>query len=178
LSDPGAPGVDEIAAARNKPIDRQVFNGIGPSPITTAVQPAKGGAAKSGATVGGAVMGKNPESAAANASVPAPSAAGSTVWVKGRTYVAVQHFQESRDDAVRAQQFLKDNGIETEVVEIGKRGKFTLIATRGFDKDNPAQQAALDQYWKRIQSIGQAYSKAGGRYKLEGQLMTLVRDQW
>ncbi|HEY3246646.1 MAG TPA: hypothetical protein VGM03_25145 [Phycisphaerae bacterium] len=165
--------IDEIDAARNKPIDRSVFNGIGSSPVATSESTPKASAARPTTVTPPAKSSEAPTNPLA-----APASGTVSGWVKGRTYVAVQHFQESRDDAVRAQQFLKDKGIESEVVELGKRGKFTLIATRGFDQDDAAQKAALDQYWKKIQSIGQGYWKAGGRYKLDGQLMTLNKDQW
>ncbi len=156
---------DEIDAARARQVNPDVFQGVGRSPITFA--PADGAAAAA-----------KDDPAEPLVASRRTEQTGGPIWIKGNTYIAVQHFQEARDDALKAQRFLKDNGIETDIVEIGKRGKFSLMTTKGFNTDDPTQKALLDQYWKRIQQIGQAYWKSGGRYKLEGQVMSLTRDQW
>ena len=152
--------VDEIELARSSRPAEGLFEGIGTSPIV--------GRSKA-------------EPVAALAAAPTPRTAGRTVqtpWVKGHTYVVVQSFRgDARQDAIRAQEFLAQHGIETGVFGSGARG-FRLIAANGFNRKDAAQRKLADRFLKKVRNIGKAYFKAGGRYKLEGYFATLKSDTW
>jgi hypothetical protein len=99
-------------------------------------------------------------------------------WVKGLTYVVVQSFRsDALEDAQNAQAFLKQQGIEAEIIANANK-PIRLIATQGFDHKDKTQWESAGRFLKRIRTIGNAYPKVGGRYKLEGYLATLRKDSW
>lgn len=158
--------LDEIAQARqSEPIDG-LFDGLGESPVTRV-----------------AAAQQEPEVEPQESSPPEPTALtavrkSATTWVKGNTYVVVQSFRgDAGQDAVQAQEYLAQHGIETEIIGSSQRG-FRLIATQGFNCKDATQQKLAERYITKIGTIGQAYFKSGGRYKLEGYFATLTRDTW
>ncbi|GJM24978.1 MAG: hypothetical protein DHS20C16_13930 [Phycisphaerae bacterium] len=116
-----------------------------------------------------------PPSSAAPSSANARSGA---TWVKGLTYVVVQSFRsDALEDAKKAQAFLGQQGIDSEIIAKSKK-PIRLIATKGFDHKNKTQNDLSKRYLKRIRTIGKSYSKVGGRYKLEGYLARLTKESW
>ena len=98
--------------------------------------------------------------------------------MKGHTYLVVQSFRgNARDDAVAAQEYLARHNIESEIFGGRDRG-FRLIATSGFNRKDATQRKLSDRFRRKVQSIGSAYSKSGGRYKLEGYFATLTSNSW
>lgn len=99
-------------------------------------------------------------------------------WQRDLTYIVVQNFGgNARQDAVAAQEYLAENGVDAEVVGGPDRG-FRLIATRGFDWTNPAERKDCESFQRKIHSIGRTYYKNGGRYRLKGYVQTLKADSW
>ncbi|MCB9850940.1 MAG: hypothetical protein H6817_09590 [Phycisphaerales bacterium] len=158
--------VDDIERARrSRPIEN-LFAGIGASPV----------ASQSSKPV--AVPQAAPRSTLPLTAMRSDRSAGQTPWVKGHTYLVVQSFLGSaRDDAVAAQEYLARHNVESEIFGGSDRG-FRLIATSGFNRKDPTQRKLSDQFRSKVQSIGEAYSKTGGRYKLEGYFATLTADSW
>jgi len=153
--------IDEIAEARQSTPVANLFEGVGTSPVSVP---------------------SNEEFAAprlqAERSVAASPPAKSTGWTKGLTYVVVQNFRgDAHDDAVQARAYLAQHGIDTKIVGRPGRG-FRLISARGFDRSKPVVRRESDRFKTRIRSLGAAYHKAGGRYKLEGYFATLTSDSW
>jgi hypothetical protein len=152
---------DEIARARESEPVRDLFEGVGETPVSE----------------GAATLAATPlESVRAEA--PAAGRAREPVWVNGNTYVVVQSFRGSaRDDAVQAREYLAQHGIESEIIGRSSTG-YRLIATKGFNRSDATQRKLADHFLERIRSIGKAYFDAGGRYKLEGYFATLKSDSW
>ena len=152
---------DEIARARQSEPVRDLFEGIGETPVHA----------------GPPTLAASRPQPAANRSAEAP-AQNETVWVKGNTYVVVQSFRGSaREDAVNAKAFLAQHGIESEIFGRPDTG-YRLIATNGFNRSDATQRKLADRFLQRIRSVGTAYFDAGGRYKLEGYFATLTSDSW
>jgi hypothetical protein len=159
---------DALEAARQqKPTRDDLFEGVGTSPLLSAAE-------------------SKPERQSESAKPPeptrteSPSPASPEGWVKGLTYVCVQGFMSgARDDAVKAQEHLRQNGVETAIVDRGSgTWRYQLTTRRGFDWDDPAQKKAGEQYLARIREIGDRYYESGGRYRLEGYPIKLTRDRW
>ncbi|HRX84523.1 MAG TPA: hypothetical protein P5572_05835 [Phycisphaerae bacterium] len=154
--------VDDIERARRSQPIEDLFSGIGASPVA----------------------GEADRSAARTVAAPRVSLtatrtpATTTPWVTGYTYVVVQVFRgDAREDAVKAQEYLGQNDIQSEIFGSSTRG-FRLIATQGFNRDDATQRTLADRFIKKVRTLGSAYFKSGGRYKLEGFFATLTSDAW
>ncbi|NOX59358.1 MAG: hypothetical protein GXP29_10940 [Planctomycetes bacterium] len=185
-------GVDnDIATARESQPVENLFAGIGPSPVTS---PAKAKTQKRGSAAqrrdAGRTQRRSPKSSTGSAKKPVSliakqpkshasrQAKSRVTWVKGLTYVVVQSFRsDAAKDAEKARAFLAKQGVDSEIVARANR-PIWLIATQGFNRKNKTQRDLADRFLKRIRTIGKAYSKAGGRYKLEGYLATLKKESW
>ena len=100
-------------------------------------------------------------------------------WVSGFNYLVVQGFRaEAKADALSAQAFLADNGIETELVESEGARKWQLITKRGFDFSNPAQKQVSIEFQSTVRQLGKVYVSSGGRYALEGYYRKLTGSHW
>jgi len=153
--------VDEIERARRSQPVEGLFAGIGVSPVAAA----------------------EPEKPAARVA-PAPRVSltatrtAPATWIKGNTYVVVQVFRgDAREDAVKAQEFLGRNDIDAEIFGSSERG-YRLIATQGFNREDATQRQLSDRFLNKVRTIGAAYFKSGGRYKMEGFFATLTSDSW
>lgn len=154
---------DEIAQARQSaPIDG-LFDDLASSPVAQG-QPE---APPAGAPP-----------ARSNTSLTAVTRTSGPTWVQGNTYVVVQIFRgdEATGDAEKARQFLADNGIDTAIV--GRGREVRLIATQGFNFKDETQKVLAERFLNRLRAVGEAYYKAGGRYKLEGYYATLTASTW
>lgn len=98
-----------------------------------------------------------------------------TGWIKGLNYVWIETFI-THDDAIRAREYLVANDIDSMAIE--KSGKWRLYTLQGFDYRIPEEKAECEDLVSRIKQIGQAYLKAGGRYRFDCQPMKLTRDRW
>jgi hypothetical protein len=163
---------DEIDAARQRPPKTGLFDGVGRSPVSAPgvfpgpddVRDADTSSEAQDTQQSGQQLAASPEAG------PRPA------WKVGRTYVVVQEFQRgARDDAIRAQNFLRENGVETVLQPSSGRG-YRLVTIKGFDRDQPDARARADQYLRRLRTIGERYFKAGGRYKLQGYFMTYTGE--
>lgn len=147
--------MDDIQSARAGTPVEGLFEGVGTSPIGP-------GAAKP-----------------ASWTEPATGAGGEATWVSGYTYVVVQDFRAgAAADVEQAQRYLHDDGIETAIVELAGDWRYRLIATQGFNRDDPVQRKLADEFLARVRQTGQTYFEAGGRYRLEGYLKKLTADHW
>ena len=99
-------------------------------------------------------------------------------WVRGHTYVLVQEFSAGREaDAESAKAFLSQHGVDTEAIH-RRGGSVQLITTKGFNRNESAQQQMADEFLRKIHAIGANYYASGGGYKLEGYFKKLTNDQW
>ncbi len=99
-------------------------------------------------------------------------------WVRGHTYTVAQEFSAGRDaDAERAMAFLSQHGVDTAMVRLSG-GSVQLITTKGFNRNESAQQQMADEFLRKIHTIGANYYASGGGYKLEGYFKKLTNDQW
>ncbi len=148
---------DDIQAGRAELPTDGLFDGVGASPVTYGSDsPTRASTAPQWADDGGGVP-----------------------WVTGYTYIVVQDFRaDAREDALTAQQYLRDNGVEAELIELGGDWKYRLIAAQGFNRDDPVQREQADRFLSQVRSLGEAYFKAGGRYRLEGYFKKLTAETW
>ena len=167
-------GVDETERIRRGPPRTGLFEGIGGSPVaadtdeTDAVAPTAPAKPEKTATP------PPPPPKAREATAP-----GKATWVSGLTYIVVQDFhQDARDDALGAQGYLRQHGIETSLDEASGTWRYQLITHKGFNREDRAQTLEADQFLNRLRQIGAAYYKAGGRYKLEGYFKKRTDDHW
>jgi len=162
----GAEGgsLDEMDRVRQGPTQPNVTQGLGPSPLVpeeTPVAPTK----------------VAPPSTTLTSRDDAARRTPSGGWTAGLTYIVVQNFAGSaRDDALRAQAYLRQLGIETSVEFSGHR--YLLVAPEGFNWDDPADRERYDRHLRRIQAAGREYYKGGGQYRLEGYPKKLTQDHW
>jgi hypothetical protein len=155
--------VDDIERARRSQPVEDLFAGIDASPIAGA------DAEKPAARVLAAPR------VSLTATRPQPAAGA---WITGHTYVVVQVFRgDAREDAVRAQEFLARNDIASEIFGSSTRG-FRLIAAQGFNREDETQRKLADRFLNKVRTLGEAYFKSGGRYKLEGFFATLTSEAW
>ncbi len=144
---------DETDEARRAAPTRNLFDGIGSDPTA-------------------AVAGQSGEPSARG---PAAAVAGNYVahdlpWVSGHNYIVVQDFKsDARSDAIRAREFLEENGVRTAIVELERSEtyKYRLITVSGFNLDDAAQRKLADECLDKVRRIGQAYSEGGGRYDFQ-----------
>jgi hypothetical protein len=165
---------DDIQTARMQPVTEGLFDQIGPSPLV----PAGGGeeAQPAAARAAGGETGKPTPVAAAPTSLDSAEPGG---WIKGHTYVCVQEFEPGAlGDARRAQEFLRQNRIETALVNRAGTRNYWLVTRQGFDCNDPSQKQLAEDYRERIRQLGERYFRSGGRYRLEGYLAKLTRDTW
>ena len=141
--------LDEIEQARRTTPTRNLFDGIGDDP-TAAVADLSG-----------------------EQTVPLASAVAEALtpldvpWVSGHNYIVVQDFKsDARGDAIRARDFLEDNGVGAAILQLERSGPYgyRLITVTGFNLDDPVQKRLADRYLHRVRRIGEAYSQSGGRY--------------
>ena len=101
-----------------------------------------------------------------------------TSWIRDYTYIVAQEFSSGRsDDARQAQEFLKQNGIPTEVVRL-PNGAIQLITTEGYNHKDPTQRRIAEQLLEREHRIGADYYANGGGYRLKGYFKSLKGDAW
>lgn len=157
-----AGAMGEIESAKRSDPNTDIFEGVGTSPVAAIGEP----------------------EAPVEALPPADSASqapglSNSPWVQGHTYIVVQEFKAGdQSDADAAQLFLHDHGVETAVLESGGNYKYRLVATKGFNREAPAQRAWCDEYHARIKELGRLFVKAGGRYDLQGYRKKLTGPSW
>lgn len=106
-----------------------------------------------------------------------PAESGGT-WTPGLSYIVAQEFAADRkEDAVKAQAYLRDHGVTSEVVGLGS-GRFQLITTQGFNTRDAAQKTAAETLLKKIHELGGQYFAGGGGYRMQGYLKTYKGDRW
>lgn len=99
-------------------------------------------------------------------------------WVQDYTYVVAQEFARGHmEDALQAQSFLRQHGVDTDLVEYPS-GSIQLITVQGYNRDDPVQRKMADELLRKVRTIGAKYFDSGGRYKLEGYFKTLKNDTW
>jgi hypothetical protein len=159
--------LDEIEAARMSGPKTDIFGGLRTSPIVGGRDSASTTPAFTGNA--GAEMG-----------VGSPGSTGSTgTWVSGHTYIVVQEFKASdEDDVAAADLFLREQGVETAILESKGTYRYRLVALKGFNRDDPVQRRRCDEFHDRIRKLGQLFVKAGGRYDLQGYQKKLTADSW
>ncbi len=102
----------------------------------------------------------------------------SVLWVKGYTYIVLQEFLPDRmGDASQAQAFLRQQGIDSEIIKTS-RGGVQLITTQGYNHRDPAQKKLAEKFLGKIHAAGQSYFAQGGGYRLEGYYKLLKKDTW
>ena len=159
------PVLDDIEQARRDLVTRNLFDGIGNDPT-------------------GAVGGPTGEPTLRGPASPVPEAydTAEVPWVPGHNYIVVQDFKnDARGDAVRAQGFLEENGVQAAILELERSGAYgyRLVTTTGFNLDDPVQKRLADEYLERVRRIGRAYSESGGRYDFQSAyLKKLPGDHW
>jgi hypothetical protein len=120
-------------------------------------------ARKASVDVSGPVVKRGPV-ADSGSTAGSPPDAGSSVRKAGLNYVIVETFrgENAIGDAEKARRFLAERGVGASIERIGKHRR--LVTTRGFasgDKD-------LQEYCRRIESMGVKYFASGGRYRFKG----------
>jgi hypothetical protein len=155
---------DDIAEARaSQPIE-DLFAGIGVSPVAAQGAPAPQPRVE-----------KKPAPVALTAR---RTPVAETPWVRGHNYLVVQIFRGgAREDALKARDYLARHGVPAEIFGSSKRGS-RLIATQGFNRSDATQRKMARRFHDKVKSLGRAYFKSGGRYKLEGFFAALTSDSW
>ncbi len=152
----------EIEQARRSAPVEGLFANVGKSPVNRTANP----------TPAAVVVPKTP------VTLMATTGRGETNWITGYTYIVVQSFRgDARDDAVRAQEYLAQHGVDTEIFGSVSRG-FRLITTKGFNRKEATGKKQSDRFVRKLRGIGSAYFEAGGRYKLEGYFATRTPNSW
>ncbi|MBN1513029.1 MAG: hypothetical protein JXB13_13525 [Phycisphaerae bacterium] len=160
-----AGSLDEMDRVRQGPPQPDVTQGLGPSPLV----PEEGPAAPTKVA---------PPSTTLTSRDDAAQRTPSGGWTAGLTYIVVQDFVWSAgEDALKAQEHLLQYSIETSIEQTPGKW-YHLVATQGFNWDDPADRDRYERYLRRIQAIGQTYYKNGGRYRLEGYPKKLAQDHW
>ncbi len=145
--------VSEIEAARRQPPSTNIVKDL----LRDADVPAL-----SGLAIGGE----------ASDEFPAPS------WVRGFTYIVAQEFGgEHEEHARRAQGFLAEHGVETELVRYVS-GSMQLMTVQGYNRTDPAQRRMADELLAKVHNVGAKYFSGGGGYKLDGYFRTLKGEHW
>ncbi len=104
--------------------------------------------------------------------------ADQTRWVKGNDYVVAQEFQADRlDDARRAQEFLDQQGVATELIRL-RNESLQLVTTQGYNRKDAVQRRLADDLLTRVHAAGARYFAGGGGYRLKGYFKTLKGDTW
>ncbi len=146
---------DEIESARKKLPNPGVLSGLGASPVKTPVPT------------------QNVPKTAGNA--PDKSAP----WVRDHTYIVVQEFLTADlADAQHARDFLAENSIETRILDASGKYGYRLVATKGFNCDDPNQKRWCDKYHERIGGLGKKFRLSGGRYDLQGYKKKAAGKSW
>lgn len=102
----------------------------------------------------------------------------SSKWIRGYTYIVAQEFAAGReDDARRAQDFLADHRVPTDLVTYPS-GSIQLITLQGYNRSDSTQKSISQKLLRKVHSIGEMYSRQGGDYKLEGYFKKLTGDSW
>ncbi len=99
-------------------------------------------------------------------------------WIRDYTYIVAQEFSAGRDeDARRAQDFLGDNGVRTELVHYPS-GSIQLITLQGYNRNDSTQKRMSQKLLDKVHSIGRNYFSQGGGYRLEGYFKKLKGESW
>lgn len=99
--------------------------------------------------------------------------------VRNHTYIVVQDFLTADlNDARHAKDFLAENDIESKILESSGKYGYRLVATKGFNCDDPNQRRWCDKYHQRISALGKKFRKAGGRYDLQGYKRKATGESW
>lgn len=107
-----------------------------------------------------------------------PSAESNGAWTPGFSYVVAQEFAADRkDDAIKAQAFLRENGVAAEMVTLSS-GRIQLITVQGFQSKDASQKTAADALLKKVHDLGAKYFAAGGGYRMQGYWKTFKGDRW
>ncbi len=159
-----AGAISEIEAARRSAPNTEIFADLGSSPVTP-------NAAAAGRRAG------QPVAPQANPPTEQPNTRGP--WVRDHTYIVVQEFKsEDKDQAEAAKLFLHDHDVESVILESKGDYRYRLVATKGFNREDPAQRRWCDQYHAKIRELGNQFVKAGGRYDLQGYQKKLTGNRW
>jgi len=142
----------EIEAARNAAPASHIVEGLLESASNAAATPVEPG----------------------NGSAASPS----TPWVQGLTYVVAQEFApQAEEDALKAQAFLRSQGIDTALIRLDNHW-FQLVTTQGYDRSDAVQRDLADKFLAKEHQAGAAYFASGGGYRLEGYFKTLRNESW
>jgi len=99
-------------------------------------------------------------------------------WVQGLTYIVAQEFApHAEQDALKAQAFLRSQGIDTALIR-QDNGWFQLVTTQGYDRSDTVQRNLADTFLTKEHEAGAAYYASGGGYRLEGYFKTLRDERW
>lgn len=151
--------LEGIEAARNARPNGDIFDGVGVSPIQEVSPQEKSPPTKKSASAKPSAIGRKIANALQD----------SSKWVIGHTYIVVQEFRAGdQADADAAQLFLKEHGVETEIVESKGSYRYVLLSVRGFNRDDPVQRKLCDKFHAEVKRLGKLFVKAGGRYALQG----------
>jgi hypothetical protein len=157
----GADALSEIEAARKTAPNREIFDGLASNPVDGHEPPKR----------------LAPESN--TPSIQAEANEGDSVWVKDHTYIVVQEFKAGdRSDAEAAKLFLAGHGVETVILDSSGNYPYRLVATKGFNRDDPAQREWCDAFHDKIKRLGDQFVKAGGRYDLQGYQKRVTGNGW
>ncbi len=105
-------------------------------------------------------------------------AVAAPAWQRDHTYVVAQEFPAPKvQDAVAAQSFLANHGINTAVIPQANGGAW-LMSLQGYNHKDPLQKKQSDQMLEKVRSVGKAYYAQGGGYRMEGYFKTLKGDRW
>lgn len=155
----------EIERARSSTPTRNLFDGIGEDPTT-------------------ALVGANSERSAEDPAAVVGEAYGAPdePWVPGYNYIVVQDFRsDARGDAIRARDFLEENGLRCAITELEQSEvyRYRLITVTGFNLDDAVQKTSAREYLDRVHRLGQAYSESGGRYDFKSAYFKkLTGERW
>lgn len=99
-------------------------------------------------------------------------------WIRDYTYIVTQEFSVGRDeDARRAQDFLADRGVATELVRYPS-GSIQLMTLQGYNRKDSTQRKMADRLLQKVHATGVDFFRQGGGYKLEGYFKKLTGDSW
>jgi len=89
---------------------------------------------------------------------PAPSAYARNVPLQpGKTYLVIQTFSNSPNDAVRAQEFLTAKNVPTQIVQAGTNSVH-LLSAESFDYSDPDDRDRFEQFRKSLRVLGRIYA--------------------
>ena len=88
---------------------------------------------------------------------PAPTYSRNVPLQPGKTYLVIQTFKDSSDDAVRAQEFLAAKNVPTKVVQAGTTSVH-LLSAESFDYGDSDDRDRFEQFRKSLRVLGRIYA--------------------